>query len=165
MIFNTIHSYLGVNSKILLLISDIGKNKKTKSINNSLLINRFKYALVFELENGTVKKIFPVDKNEIFPDNKFSGYEDLRVRFLYKVGYLSAIINIDKIVIKEMFASFGSQLSKFHPFAKFKALKLLKNRNYFNIYPELPPFRVIKDVSVKQLLKIFLPIFIDKHEF
>jgi hypothetical protein len=165
MTFNAIQSYLGLNSKILIIITDIGKFKKTKSLNSSLLTKGFKYALIFELENGTVKNIAPIDKIEVFPDNKFAGYEDLRVRFSDKFGYISAIINVDKLVLKEIIGSFGSQLSKVRPFTKFKALKLLKNRIYFNIYPELPPFRVIRDISIKQLVKTFLPIFIDKHEF
>jgi len=74
-------------------------------------------------------------------------------------------MNIDKSLLNSIIGSFGIKLSKYRPFSKSKAFKMLKKEHNFNIYPELPPFKLIKQSGMISLLKIILPIIIDRHEF
>jgi hypothetical protein len=42
---------------------------------------------------------------------------------------------------------------------------MFKKQEFFQIYPEVPLFQFIKKKGAMKLLKIWLSIIIDKHEF
>lgn len=164
LISNSIDSYLGLNSKILLILTDINSKKLNKKGKN-LLQSAFCSAILIELENGNLAKIHPINKVDIFVESKINNLETIRTEVSRKFGFVHAVMNMDILLLKEVMANFGPNLSKLKPFSKSKAIKMLKHKSFFNIYPELPPYKLIQEISVKSIVKMFLPIFIDKHEF
>ncbi|MFX0186671.1 MAG: hypothetical protein ACFE8A_02930 [Candidatus Hodarchaeota archaeon] len=162
LISTSIGSNFGLYSKIMFIFTNISKYKKLKLDD---LKKIFEYAILIEIENGKLQKIIPINRDDIFTNGKATDLEIIRYIISEKYGFVSSVIKIDNLLIKEVLNNFGSNLSKFKPFSKLKILKLLKNKNIFNIYPDLPPFKLITNNGVKYLTKLVLPILIDKHEF
>ena len=125
----------------------------------------FEYALLIEIANGRLQKIIPINRDDVFTNGTDTNLEIIRYIISEKYGFVSFVIKIDNLLIKEVLNNFGSNFSKFKPFSKLKILKLLKNKNIFNIYPDLPLFKLITNNGVKYLTKLVAPILIDKHEF
>ncbi|MHA1526340.1 MAG: hypothetical protein ACTSQD_04855, partial [Promethearchaeota archaeon] len=122
-------------------------------------------ALLLEVENKRLVSITPINKTEFMVDSIINKLDTIHANISAKYGYTSAVMNIDKSLLNSIIGSFGIKLSKYRPFSKSKAFKMLKKEQYFNIYPELPPFKLIKQSGMISLLKMILPIIIDKHEF
>jgi len=117
------------------------------------------------MENNRLKRIIPINRFDVFANNNISNLETIRHQISKKYGFLSSVIQIDKLLIKEVLNNFTSNLTKFNPFSKLKAIKMLKNKNIFNIYPDIPSYNLIMNNGVKSLTKLVLSILIDKHEF
>lgn len=162
LVFNLFDSYFGLNYKLLLIFTSLTKTnmKKADYLNYS-----FENALLMKVENKRLVSITPISKEEFMLDNIINKLDTIHANISAKYGYVSAVMNIDKSLLNSIIGSFGIKLSKYRPFSKSKAFKMLKKEHYFNIYPELPPFKLIKQRGMISLLKIILPIIIDKHEF
>ena len=160
--FNLFDSYFGLNYRLLLIFTSLTKNnmKKADYINHA-----FENALLMEVENKRLVSITPIDKTEFMLDNIINKLDTIHANISAKYGYISAVMNMDKSLLNRIIGSFGIKLSKYRPFSKSGAYKMLKKEQYFNIYPELPPYKLIKQSGMISLLKIILPIIIDKHEF
>jgi hypothetical protein len=162
LIFNSIYSNFGLNSKILIIITSIEKNNFNKV---EYVKNTFRFALLFEIENRKLINMTPISKEELFSEHKINSLDVIRSKASEKFGYVSAVINIDKFLISEIIGNFSSNLANFKLFSKFKTLKLFEKEFYFNIYPQIPEFKYIKDKGMKSFFKMVLPVLIDKHEF
>ena len=162
LLFNSIKTNFGLNSKILIIITSIDKKNFNKV---EYVKNAFKFALLFEIENRTIAKIIPINKSELFSEHKINSLDVIRANVSDKYGYVSAVMNIDKFFLTEIMGNFLLELSKFNPFSNFKTLKLFNKEYYFNMYPEIPPFKFIKENGMGTFFKLVLPVFIDKHEF
>jgi hypothetical protein len=162
LIFNTLDLYLGLKYKILIILTSLTKKNMKKA---DYLNYAFEHAFLLEIENRRVVQIIPINNNEIFSDDKINTLEIIRANTSEKYGFVSAVINIDKSLLREVLDNFGSKLSKYKPLSKSKTYKMFKKECYFNIYPKLPPYKLIKDKGMISLFKIVLPILIDKHEF
>lgn len=160
--FNSFYSNFGLNSKILIIITSIVKKNFNKV---EYIKNAFKFALLFETENRKLINITPISEQELFSEHKINTLDVIRANVSEKYGYVSAVINIDKFLITEIITNFSSDLAKFKLFSKFKAFKLFKRDYYFNIYPKIPQFKIIKEKGMKSFFKMVLPVLIDKHEF
>ena len=160
--FNLFDSYFELNYKLLLIFTSLTKTtmKKADYLNYS-----FENALLMKIENKRLVSITPISKEEFMLDNIINKLDTIHANISAKNGYVSAVMNIDKSLLNSIIGSFGIKLSKYRPFSKSKAFKMLKKEQYFNIYPELPPFKLVKQSGMISLLKIILPIVIDKHEF
>ncbi len=165
LISTSIDSNFGLYSKIMFIFTNISKYKKLKLKRLDVQKKIFEYALLIEIENEKLQKIIPINRDDIFTNGKATDLELIRYIISEKYGFVSSVIKIDNLLIKEVLNNFGPNLSKFKPFSKLKIIKLLKNKNIINIYPDLPPFKLIKNNGVKYLTKLVLPILIDKHEF
>ncbi|MFX1394404.1 MAG: hypothetical protein ACFFAH_12630 [Promethearchaeota archaeon] len=162
---NLIVSNFGLNSKILFIFTNISKFNKSKLKRLDYLKRVFDYALLIELENSRLKRIIPINTVDIFTNETISNLQTIRLQISENYGFVSSVILIDELLIKEVLNNFTSNLTKFKPFSSLKAIKMLKNKNIFNIYPDIPIYNLIMNNGVKSLSKLVLPILIDKHEF
>jgi len=162
LVFNSIHSNFGLNSKILIIITSIDKKNFNKI---EYIKNSFKFAVLFEIENKELTRIIPISEQVLFSEHKINSLDIIKGNISEKYGYVSAVINIDKFLISEILSNFSDNLAKFKLFSKFKVFKLFKKEYYFNIYPENPQFKIIKEKGMKSFFKLVLPVLIDKHEF
>ena len=164
-IFNIIRNNLGLNFKILLIISDITKFKKLNLSNFKYLEKVTRYLFVIEIENNTLVQIHSVKKEDLIIDKEIESLESLRLRFSAKYGYLSSIIILDKLLLQSLIKNFMFEHSKIAPRSKIRTLKMFKEQKFFYMFPELPPYKLIKKKGSISLIKLLLPIIIDKHEF
>jgi len=162
LVFNSIYSNFGLNSKILIITTSIVKKNFNKV---EYVKNAFKFALLFEIENRKLISITPISKQDLFSELKINSLDVIRANVSDKYGFVSAVINIDKFLISEIIGNFSSEVAKFKLFSKFKAFKLFRKDYYFNMYPEIPQFKIIKEKGMKAFFKLILPVLIDKHEF
>ncbi|MHA2181227.1 MAG: hypothetical protein ACXAAH_07370, partial [Promethearchaeota archaeon] len=164
-IFNIIRNNLGLNSKILIIISDITNFKKLNFSNFTYLEKTAKYMFILEFENKTLVHLHSVQKEDLIMEEGFESLESIRLKFSDKYGYLSNIIILDKLLLQNLVDNFMFEHSKIAPRLKIRTLKMFKKSRFFYMFPELPPFKLIKKKGIIPLIKLLLPILIDKHEF
>lgn len=165
LLFSFINFYFGLNSKVLLLITDIKKHKKSRTNQNIYLKSITEQIFLLEIENSTLIKIQTITKDEIFPDDHSASLDSIKIKIFEKFGFISNIIKIDKILLQSVIENFIFNHSRLALLSKIKTLKMLRNKKYFRLYPEIPPYQLIKKKGSISLIKLFLPILIDKHEF
>jgi len=164
-IMNLLNSYFGLKSKILVIYTD---NENTNSSNakpEDYLDIAFKKGLLLEIENGSLTNLIPIEKHLIISDNNINTIEAIKIRFAEMQGYLSAVITIDRSLLKKVINDFMINFSKSKLLSKLKTLKMVKNPNLFTIYPEFPLFKLLKESGNLSLLKTLSSISIDLHEF
>lgn len=144
LIFNLIDNYFGLNSNILLIISD---NKGSK------------IGLLFKIEGSSLIKVTPISINSEM------SLIDLKIKVSKDFGFISGIIKVDKALLKEFLNIFVFNYHKLNFVRLVRFSKMIKDPKLFQIYPELPPYKFLRSKSSIGLLKALLPIFIDKHEF
>ena len=165
LIFNFINFYFGLNSRVLLLITDINKRKKLKINQTSYLKSITKHLFLFEFENSTLIKIQAVDKDEVFQDDYSSSLDSIKIKSSEKFGFISHIIKLDKFLLQSIIENVIVNHSRLAPLLKIRTLRMMRKQKYFTLYPEIPPYQLIKKKGVISLLRLILPILIDKHEF
>jgi len=163
--FNIFESYFGLKSKVLIILTDILKYKKLNLKNLNYLNFAFKSAIIFDIENSSIKGIIPIKKDEIFSAHEENNLESIRLKLLRNYGFISAVIILDKHLIFQSITNFIFKLSKFNPIKKYKTFKMYKKNYYFLMYPELPPYKLLKEKGIIALFKMLIPIFIDRYEF
>ncbi len=164
-ISTTFDFFFGLNSKILLIVTDQDRIKKIKASKDYVIKNTCLHTFLLEFEDSTLERITNIDKDSLFLNINSNSLSSIRKASIEMFGAPSAIIILDKILIQEIVKNFGFNHSKFSLIPKFKTLKLLKNEKYFAIFPEFPFYSLIKKKRPLSLLKLFLPIMIDKFEF
>ena len=165
LIFSFINFYFGLNSKVLLLITDIKKYKKSKINQNNYLKSITEQIFLLEIEKSTLIKMQTITKDEVFPDDHSGSLDSIKIKILEKFGFISNIIKLDKLLLQSVIENFIFNHSRLAPLSKIKTLKMLRNKKYFRIHPEIPPYQLIKKKGTVSLIKLLLPILIDKHEF
>ena len=165
LISSLFESSFGLNSKILVILSDTEKYKKLNLINFNYLEKVIDYTLLFEIENRTLIKIHSIPKEDLFTNGEIKSLESIRNELSEQFGFLSSIIIIDKLLLQNLIKLFIFDHSKYAPIAKIRTLKMLKKQKFFYIFPELPLYKLIQKKGTISLLKLVLPILIDKHEF
>ncbi|MFW9874682.1 MAG: hypothetical protein ACFFG0_16365, partial [Candidatus Thorarchaeota archaeon] len=158
-------SWFGLNSKNLIIITNTEKSKKLKFNNFNYLRKISEYVFLIETENKTLTKISSISKEEIFINREFQSLESIRVKISEKYGFLSNIIIIDKLLLQSFIKEYFFNHSKYRLFSKISTLKMLKKQKFFYIFPEIPLYKLIHNKRSIALLKLILPILIDKHEF
>jgi hypothetical protein len=161
---NCIDIYFGLNSKVLVFLTNIQnyKNLNLKSIDYLKVASENIFLL--EIENSSLTKIIPIKKSNLL-SSKIESLELIRSKVSETYGFISSILIIDKYLILKFLEIFVFKLTKFSPIKKLKVLKLFKQKSYFNIYPELPIYRLFNQKGISSFLRLLLPILIDKHEF
>ncbi len=164
LIFNYIDFYIGLNSRVLFIITDQEKNKNGKTSRNNIFKNSCNNIFLLKFEESTLKNITTIDKEELFSGTYNSIYS-IKEKVAEKFGYTSAVIVFDKFLLQNIIKYFIFSHSKFSFFPRFKTLKMLKNEKFFRIHPEFSFYTLIKKRRTTALIKLLLPILIDKHEF
>ncbi len=165
LIFSFINFYFGLNCKILLLITDAKNHKKPKSNKQNYLKIITKDVFLLEIEKNTLTRIELINKNNIFSGNDSNSLNWIKVKASEKFGFISSVIMLDKMLLQNAIKSLFFNHFKLAPFSKMKLLKMMKKQEYFRIYPEIPPYQLIKKKRIISTIKLILPIMIDKHEF
>jgi hypothetical protein len=159
------NSYFGLKSKILVIYTDT-ENSNVIDLNpENYLDITFKNGLLLKIENGSVIEIVPIKKDVIISDNEINTIDFIKSRFTKMQGHISAVITIDRSLLKKVINDFMMNFSKSKLLSKIKTLKMLKNQYNFNIYPEIPIFKLLKESGSISLLKTISSISIDMHEF
>jgi len=164
-IFNIIRNNFGLNSKILLIITDTAKHNKPNLNGFKYLEKAARYLFVIEIENKTLNQVHSVKKEDLIIEGESESLETIRLRLSEKYGYLSSIIILDKLLLKSLIKNFMFEHSKIAPRSKIRTLKMIKNKKFFYMFPEIPLYKLIKKKGSISLIKLLLPILIDKHEF
>ncbi|MFX0043902.1 MAG: hypothetical protein ACFE8L_13400 [Candidatus Hodarchaeota archaeon] len=161
---NSINIYFGLNSKILVFLTNIQnyKNLNLKTIDYLKVASENIFLL--EIENSSLTKIIPIKKSNLL-SGKIESPELIRSKISETYGFISSILIIDKYLLMKVLELFVFKLTKFSPIKKLKVLKLFKQKSYFNMYPELPIYRLFNQKRITSFLRLILPILIDKHEF
>ena len=162
LISSTVDTYIGLKSNVLILLTDGARFKKF-NLERSNSVNRaIKYAFLLSLENRKITEFLPLNLDDLSGNIKVHNLESIKSYISEKNGYVSLLIAMDKKVLEEFFKS---NIFKFKPFSKSKAFKMLKSKSFFYVFPEFPLYKLIKIKGVSSLIKLFLPVMIDKHEF
>lgn len=155
-LFDLCATYIGLNAKILLVLtSETKNNSKLTSTENFLLW----------VENGSIKQLEHINAPELIAKINQQSLKSVRLDISEQYGFISSIFVVDKILIKELLNSFLLDFHKISIFSLLKIVKLLKNPKYFQLYPEIPPYILLKKKRSIFFLKDLMSIFIDKHEF
>lgn len=159
-------SWFGLNSRILIIFTDHKQTKNLKLKNFNYLKDVSEYTLLFEVENNTLVHINSISKKDLFNNTgQIESLESIRHNLSEKFGFLSNIIIIDRQLVQDFIRHFIFEQSKYTPLSKIKTLKMLKKQKFFYLFPELPPYKLLKKKGTLSFIKLVLPILIDKHEF
>ncbi|NVM38090.1 MAG: hypothetical protein HWN81_21020 [Candidatus Lokiarchaeota archaeon] len=164
LIFNYLDFYFGLNSRILFIITDLKDNKKLKISRERLSKNACKHIFLLEFEESTLTKLRAINKEELF-SSAYDSIYSIKGKLTEKYGALSAVIIVDKFLLENIIKNFIFDHMKFSFFPRFKTLKLMRNERYLTIFPEFPFYKLIKKKKSLSIMKLLLPILIDKHEF
>ena len=164
-IMSLFNSYFGLKSQLLIIYTDIKNSNVINVEPEDYLDVAFKKGLLVKIENGSVMNIAPIKKDIIISDNEINTIDAIKSRFAEMQGHVSAVITIDKSLLKKVVNDFMMNFSKSKLLSKIKTLKMLKNQYNFNVYPEFPIFKLLKESGSISLLKSLTSIIIDKHEF
>jgi len=149
-------TYIGLNANFLLVLTDKNRNN-SKQTSTKLIL--------FRIENGSIKKLDYINNQEIITKIKQQSLESVRLILSEQFGFISNVLMVDKHLIKTILNAFLIDFHKISIFTLLKVIKLLKNPRYFQLYPEIPPYTLLKKKSGISFLKNLLSIVIDKHEF
>jgi len=149
-------TYIGLNANLLLVLTDKSKNKSKQTSAEFILLR---------IENGSIKKLDHINNQEITTKVKQQSLESVRLILSEKFGFISNVLMVDKHLIKTILNAFLIDFHKISIFTLLKVIKLLKNPRYFQLYPEIPPYALLKKKRSIFFLKDLLSIVIDKHEF
>jgi len=132
---------------------------------DNLLKDTCKHIFYLEFEESTLKEVKVFNSEELFPDTYFNSLDSIKKIISEKCGAPSTIIVLDKLLLQKIVENFIFRHSKSLFYPRLKTLKMLKNKKYLTIYPEFPPYKLLNKKGTISLLKLILPILIDKHEF
>ncbi|MFW9780693.1 MAG: hypothetical protein ACFFFB_00205, partial [Candidatus Heimdallarchaeota archaeon] len=157
--------YIGLNSKILLIFTDINKSKVLKTSKFNYLAEATRYILLLEIENQTLKKIFSINKKDLIRNGEIESLASIRLKLSEKYDFISQIIIIDKLLLKNVIEVFVFHHARYAFLSKIRTVKMFKNPKLFYMFPEIAPYKWVQGKGTISLIKLLLPIFIDKHEF
>lgn len=149
-IFNLFNSNIGLDSKILILLT----NNRNNNIKN---------AIVLQFLNGSLMKISYVNKTDVIGKNL--DIKEIYSDLIENEKNIDFIFKFDIDLIKEIIEKCIIKISKISIFKLYRVLKIARKPEYFEVYPNLPIYELFKSKSSFSLLKLLLPIIVDKHEF
>ncbi len=151
-IFGLIDTYIGLNANILIILTE--QRNETPNSNNLMLVR---------IENGSINKLEYINDKKFLSKIDQESLESIRLSVSEKFGFITTVFKVDKFLIKAVLSAFLINFHKTSLFSILKVVKLLKK--HIQVYPEIPPYTLIKNRRSFSLLKDVLSIVIDKHEF
>jgi hypothetical protein len=149
-IYYIFDSYFGLNYKIAFLLMDEGKIKNIISL---------------KCENGTPIQIIPINQKDIINKESITPLSSIWDFINIHYGFHVILLKIDATLIQKLLDTFLFKFSKLGLLSLLSTMKMVKNQKYFDFFPELPAFQIIKKKNSLSLLKLLLNILIDKYEF
>lgn len=165
LVSNTIDSYLGLKSRIVIIYTDINGLPKSVLKEGDYLLQSFEGALLLDIQDSNVINVQVLPREKITNEKFEKSLMNIRNKLSRELGHVSLVISVDKEILKVIVNHLILDFTKFNPIKKFSILKKIKKDYYFNFYPELPPLKFIKEKGVYSLFRKLLPVMIDKHEF
>ena len=162
---NVVGKNFGLKFKLILILTNERHFKNLKISQSDYLEKTIQSILLIEVENKSITKISSLKKEEIIINDASNSLKSMWLKSSKKNGFISSIIILDIYLIESLVRNFLFDHYRFGLFSKLKILKMIKNKKYFSMFPELPIYKMIQTKGVFSLLKLLLPIFIDKHEF
>ncbi len=154
---NLILSRIGLNSSILLILSD--------NDNPSDFRNSFRYMIKLDLINGELNHISSLSKQVSISD-PIQNLESFRLRLLSELGiHTDLIIKIDRSLLRELLNRILVNFQDLSPLSLYKLAKKFKKSTYFDVFPEFPAFLLLKKKRFTSFLKDLISVLIDRHEF
>jgi hypothetical protein len=155
----------GLKEHLLILVTDIKNTEKSKLKKNGLKASLLG-AFSVKVENASIVKIKSVKKDfvkNIIKDNK--NLQNIYSNFIEAEHSFSAILKLDQTILRGFLNTFVFNLPNMNLFSKMITIKKIKNKDYFDIFPNKPLIKMLREKGTFTLIKTLLPIFIDKHEF
>jgi len=156
-IFGLFDTFVGLNAKILLIITS---SKKKTDINNQTPIT-----ILLEIENGSLTKVKYITEKELLSGIDQKSLDSIRFAYSERFGFITNILILNKNLIKSILNTFIFKFHKISLFSILKVLKMLRKSQIFQIYPEIPPYSLLKRKNSFFFMKDLLKILIDKHNF
>ena len=156
-LFGLFDTFVGLNAKILLIITS---NKKKNDINSQAPIT-----LLLEIGNGTLTKVKNVSETELLSGIDQKSLDSIRFAYSERFGFITNVIIINKNFIKTILNTYIFKFHKISLFSVLKVLKMLKKPQMFYIYPEIPPYSLLRKKNSFFFMKDLLKIAIDMHNF
>jgi len=148
--YNLISTYIGLNYKIALLLTD-----EEKPI----------HLLSFACHNGVPVELIPLNHKNVIDSERITSLSSLWNSINNQYGFHALLLKIDFRMIQNLLDTFLFKFNKISLFSLLSIIRMLKQSNNFSVYPELPPFQLIKKKSSLILLKVLLDNLIDRFEF
>ncbi|MFO8020129.1 MAG: hypothetical protein R6U96_16010 [Promethearchaeia archaeon] len=164
LVSNAIDSFIGLNSKVIILITETIKSRNDTNEQDFYKVD-VDSVLLLEFEKRNLVNFQLLDKEPILDNLSEYTLENLRNQMSLDYGFINNIIKIDLQFIQDCISQFGFHFSRFNPLSKLSIIKKVKKQRYFQIYPENPMYKFIKESGTFSLLKSILALLIDKHEF
>jgi hypothetical protein len=151
-LFDLSATYLGLNASILLILTDKNKDISTKNF-------------LIRVENGSIIEFKYVNKQELITKIGVQSLESVRLTVSDYYSEFSHVLMVDIHLFKSILNDLLFNFHKISIFSLLKIIKKLKNPQLFLMYPEIPPYILLKKKSSFSFLREVLSIVIDKHEF
>ncbi len=156
-LFGLFDTFVGLNARILLIITS---KKKKNDINSQAPIT-----LLLEIGNGTLTKVKNVTEKELLSGIDQKSLDAIRFAYSERYGFITNIIILNKNLIKTILNTYIFKFHKISLFSVLKVLKMLKKPQMFYIYPEIPPYSLLRKKNSFFFMKDLLKIAIDMHNF
>ena len=156
-LFGLFNTFVGLNARILLVLTS---NKKIDDINYKTSIN-----ILLEVENGTLTKVKNLTEEGLISGIDQESLDSVRFAYSERYGFISNILILNKNFIRTILNTFIFKAHKISLFSILKVMKMLKKPQNFQIYPEIPPYSLLKRKNGFFFLKDLLKILIDMHNF
>jgi hypothetical protein len=149
-LYNLIDVYLGLNYKIAFLLTNAEKPK---------------YLISLSCQNGAPLKLTKINKENAIKNQKIESLSSLWNFINKKYGYHVLLFKIDIKMIQNLLDLFFFKFNKLNPFSLLSIMRKFKKSEYIDMFPELPPFKIMKKRNSLVLLKMILDNAIDRFEF
>ena len=156
-LFGLFDIFVGLNAKILLIITS---NKKKNDI-----VGQTPITLLLEISNGTLTKVKNITEKILLSGIDKKSLDSIRFAYSERYGFITNIMILNKNLIKTILNTYIFKFHKISLFSVLKVLKMLKKPQMFQIYPEIPPYSLLRKKNSFFFMKDLLKIAIDMHNF
>ena len=148
--YHLVDNYLGLNFKLAFVLTD--------AENPTHLIS-------LEFHDVVLLKVLPINHEQVINTKMINSLNPIWNTINSQHGFHAMLLKIDVSLIRKIFNTFIFKLDKFGPFSLLSIIRMLKQSKFFDIYPRLPPFQLIKNKNSLILLKKALENIVDHYEF